>query len=246
MAIDSPTGVQVTVENSSGQPITTNTDTITLSLGSNPGGGTLSVAVTEAAVNGVATFTNLSIAPAANGYTLVASDVTVLGTNPGTSTAFNVDAIPVFNSLLSFAPGGTSNGYNPDGTLVSDSAGNLYGTMAFGGLYGDGTIYELSGNNHSVLTTLVSFTGDSGSFPGASPFAGLTIDGNGNLFGTTSSGGSYDDGTVFELAANHTAFSSLVSFTGNSGAYPGQNSAANLNNPARLRATVTAESAMSY
>jgi len=52
----------------------------------------------------------------------------------GASTPFNVDAIPSFHSLLSLAPSRTPNSYNPAGSVVSDSAGNLYGTMASDGL----------------------------------------------------------------------------------------------------------------
>ena len=53
---------------------------MTLSLGNNPGGGTLSGTLTVAAVNGVATFNNLSINAAGSGYTLVATDTTGRGT----------------------------------------------------------------------------------------------------------------------------------------------------------------------
>ena len=49
-----------------------------------------------------------------------------------------------------------------------------------------------------TLTTLINFTG-SGTGNGADPLAGLALDANGDLFGTTSSGGANNDGTVFEL-----------------------------------------------
>ena len=45
------------------------------------------------------------------------------------------------------------------------------------------------------LTTLFSFNGSNG----ANPYAGLTVDANGNLFGTTFNGGANNDGTVFEI-----------------------------------------------
>ena len=47
----------------------------------------------------------------------------------------------------------------------------------------------------SAPTTLVSFNGSNG----ANPYAGLTADANGDLFGTTDGGGANGDGTVFEI-----------------------------------------------
>jgi uncharacterized repeat protein (TIGR03803 family) len=131
-----------------------------------------------------------------------------------------------FTSLQSLTPGPA--GYEPYSGLVRDSSGNLYGTTLSGGMYGDGTIFELSGANNAVYTTLVSFTGNSGSYLGAQPEASLILDSSGNLYGTTSRGGTSSDGTIFELAANHITFSTLVSLTGNSGSYLGANPYASL------------------
>ncbi len=85
--------------------------------------------------------------------------------------------------LYSFA-GGTS-GQQPQGSLVFDAAGNLYGT-AWGG-NGYGVVYKLalgrSGWKESVLYTF------SGGGDGATPWSGLAIDASGNLYGTTYAGG---------------------------------------------------------
>jgi hypothetical protein len=62
--------VQVAVVDPFGNVVTSdNTDTVTLSIGSNPGGGTLSGTLTVIVVNGVATFADLSIDLAGAGYT---------------------------------------------------------------------------------------------------------------------------------------------------------------------------------
>lgn len=99
--------------------------------------------------------------------------------------------------LHSFTPQGTTDGDEPEGGLISDAAGNLYGTTASGGKAGWGTIFELSRNAGGIWTEqlLYSFTGTDG----ALPFAGLTFDVHGNLYGTTASGGASGRGTVFEL-----------------------------------------------
>ena len=95
-------------------------------------------------------------------------------------------------------------GISPSGGLIFDTAGNLYGTTSQGGEYssncnlGCGTAFELTpaaggGWTHQVLHT---FTNNP---DGALPSAGLIFDAAGNLYGTTSQGGTYPYGTVFEL-----------------------------------------------
>ena len=64
----------------------------------------------------------------------------------------------------------------------------------------------------STATTLYSFTGTGAD--GADPRAGVTLDANGDLFGTTYDGGTSGDGTVFEIAAGASTATTLYSFTG--------------------------------
>jgi len=90
---------------------------------------------------------------------------------------------PWAHSLLYNFTDGSDGGY-PDGDLVFDQAGNIYGTTARGGSGGDGTVFELDtlGNE----TVLHSFSGGA---DGSEPAAGLIKDEVGNLYGTTLFGG---------------------------------------------------------
>jgi uncharacterized repeat protein (TIGR03803 family) len=100
-----------------------------------------------------------------------------------------------FTVLYTFT--NTDQGWQPDAGLIRDSAGNLYGTTQFGGTVGGfGTIFRLdpSGNE----TVLYSF---SGTPDGEDPYAGLTADSSGNLYGATIYGGTQGGfGTLFKLS----------------------------------------------
>lgn len=90
------------------------------------------------------------------------------------------------------------NGEMPQGTLVEDAKGNLYGTTINGGASGVGAVYEVTPTG--VETILHSFAGGK---DGGYPYGGLAIDAHGNLYGTTSTGGSGSCnggcGTVFKI-----------------------------------------------
>ncbi len=95
--------------------------------------------------------------------------------------------------LHQFVP--TAQGASPQGTLVQDSHGNVYGVAAVGGLYGYGVVFELStgASGKWVQKVIHNFTNANNS---AYPYK-LTIDTQGNLFGTAYGEGS---GAVFELS----------------------------------------------
>ena len=83
------------------------------------------------------------------------------------------------------------------GGLIFDAAGNLYGTTAYGGTNDLGTVFELTPAAGGTWTEKVLHSFGSGT-DGTYPWAGLIFDAAGNLYGTTSGGGTAG-GTLFEL-----------------------------------------------
>jgi uncharacterized repeat protein (TIGR03803 family) len=129
-------------------------------------------------------------------------------------TVFKLDTSNHETVLYSFTGG--SDGGSPQGSLVRDAAGNLYGTTSQGGIgcapAGCGTVFKIDPSNNE--TTLYSFTGGS---DGALSMAGLIMDQAGNLYGTAYQGGSDcaapGCGTVFEFQMND--YSNFALLNGN-------------------------------
>jgi uncharacterized repeat protein (TIGR03803 family) len=94
---------------------------------------------------------------------------------------------------------GGKDGFTPTAALIFDAKGNLYGTTLGGGAYAGGTVFELTPNGSSQWTESLLYSFNSGS-GGFSPYAGVIFDTQGNLYGTATSGGANDGGTVFELS----------------------------------------------
>lgn len=93
-------------------------------------------------------------------------------------------------------------GWDPSAGLIFDGAGNLYGTTIYGGAYNLGTVFELTPKLGGGWSEKVLHSFDSNGRDGVLPFASLTLDAVGNLYGTTQTGGLYGSGTVFELTQN--------------------------------------------
>jgi uncharacterized repeat protein (TIGR03803 family) len=92
----------------------------------------------------------------------------------------------------------------PLGGLARDGSGNLYGTTELGGAYNHGVVFELvfTGRKYKYRI-LHSFCASSGCPDGDSPDASLTLDVNGNVYGTTLHGGNANNaGVAFELVAS--------------------------------------------
>jgi uncharacterized repeat protein (TIGR03803 family) len=131
----------------------------------------------------------------------------------GDGTVFELAAgSSTITTLASFE--GTD-GAHPFAALVMDSSGNLYGTTYAGGASNDGTVFELA-HGSGAITRLASFTRTDG----IGLYAGLVMDGSGNLYGTAVYGGAYGDGTVFELPAGSRTITTLASFNGIDGDGP--------------------------
>jgi hypothetical protein len=172
--------VQVTIQDNSGNTVTGATNTVTLAIGTNPGGGTLSGTASVAAVAGVATFPGLSIDKTGTGYALTAS---ASGLTGATSTAFNV--APGAAAALEFQrdPSNTVAGsaITPSPQVaIKDALGNTVTgattaiTLAIGTNPGGGT---LSG---TLVRSAVA---------GVATFPGLSIDVAANGYTLTADGG---------------------------------------------------------
>ncbi|MFZ0275836.1 MAG: choice-of-anchor tandem repeat GloVer-containing protein [Candidatus Sulfotelmatobacter sp.] len=147
--------------------------------------------------------------------------LSIIGTSTGSWAAAAEKVLYSFGSFPGY------DGQNPEGGLVSDKAGNLYGTTFEGGDEGSfGTVYELSPSDGGwTETVLYSFC--TGCANGSSPIGSLVIDAEGNLYGTTYAGGSGCGGgggcgTVFELSPGTGTWTEAVlyTFSGSDGAYP--------------------------
>jgi uncharacterized repeat protein (TIGR03803 family) len=130
---------------------------------------------------------------------------TLLGGQSGGGTVFELTHTTggwKENILFSFGAGGSeASGLQPNGGLIFDSAGNLYGTTYSGGIgYGFGTVFELTPTNGGAWNETVLYDFLSNGDNEANPVAGLVMDSAGNLYGTTYWGGStYRSGNLFEL-----------------------------------------------
>src|SRR5579863_5760454 len=132
-------------------------------------------------------------------------------------------------TLVDFNSDGGAEDVAPEGGLIANASGDLFGTTsAFstdsdGNIITGGTVFEIAktaAGYARTLTTLVSFNGANG----AIPIGSLIADAAGDLFGTTVNGGANDDGIVFEIKKTVAGYTStpttLVSFNGTDGALP--------------------------
>lgn len=127
---------------------------------------------------------------------------TYAGGAHGTGTVFELGKNGKETVLYSFA-GGTD-GANPVAGVTRDAKGNFYGTTSAGGTSGYGTVFQLTPVPVSASSSLTkykesvlhNFTHQN---DGDVPYAGLILDGAGNLYGGATGGGANNGGTIFEL-----------------------------------------------
>jgi len=117
-------------------------------------------------------------------------------------------------TLTTLASFNGPNGDTPNGDLLRDSQGKLFGITARGGANDQGTVFALAAGSGTV-TTLASFNSTNGSGPDS-----VVRDAQGNLYGTTFQGGAFNQGTVFALAAGSNTLTTLASFNGANGSLP--------------------------
>ncbi|HEV2424133.1 MAG TPA: choice-of-anchor tandem repeat GloVer-containing protein [Terriglobia bacterium] len=111
-----------------------------------------------------------------------------------------------FKTLASFD--GT-NGQQPLAPLVQGTNGNLYGTTNLGGAAQLGTIFRITPGG--TLTTLYSFCSQFNCADGTNPYGGLALGTDGNLYGTTFDGGTFQEGTIFRISPSG-SLTTLYSF----------------------------------
>jgi len=111
---------------------------------------------------------------------------------------------------------GCADGDAPSASLLHARDGNFYGATCEGGAFDNGTIFKVSPSG--VFTSLHSFNGLG---DGSCPYGPLMQATNGQIYGTTSGGGSTQYGTIFSLAASGTV-KTVYAFAGPpfDGAYP--------------------------
>ena len=141
---------------------------------------------------------------------------TYLGGSKESGTVFKITPGGTLTTLHTF--GGTD-GSQPLAGLVQATDGNFYGTTYLGGSQGDGEIFKITPNG--AFTTLHSFCSVAACKDGRNPFAGLVQAVDGNLYGTTLTGGAKGYGTVFKVTPSG-AFTTLHSLCSQSGCPDGE------------------------
>jgi uncharacterized repeat protein (TIGR03803 family) len=120
---------------------------------------------------------------------------TLNGGPPSGGTVYAITPSGTESVLHAFT--GSPDGQNPYAGLTSVN-GTLYGATLAGGAYGQGTVYSISPTPSGTETVLQSFYSGS---DGADPIASLIANGS-TLYGTTSTGGVYNQGTVFSMTTS--------------------------------------------
>jgi uncharacterized repeat protein (TIGR03803 family) len=131
----------------------------------------------------------------------------------------------VFTRIHSFCPNNDCvAGAAPDGGIILDKDGNLYGTATTGGPNNDGVVYEMShATGKWVYHVLYTFCRNTGCTDAKSPgfqtltyqgaATGVAYDGTSPLYGATEGGGAQDDGAVFELTKSGTKWTEKVIYS---------------------------------
>jgi uncharacterized repeat protein (TIGR03803 family) len=137
---------------------------------------------------------------------------TYFGGAEGNGTVFKITPAGTLTTLYSFREGNGSGATLPQAGLVQGTDGNFYGTTYHGGTgyHPFGTVFKIT-PLFGTLTTLYNFCDQKGCPDGENPEAGLVQGTDGNFYGTTPTGGAYNDGTVFEMTPSGT-LTTLYSF----------------------------------
>lgn len=134
---------------------------------------------------------------------------TTYGGNDSGGTVFKMNSRGDLTTLHNFCQTNCADGLFPYAPLIQASNGNFYGTTSTGGSSFGGVVFEITSTGE--FTRLYSFCAMTYCVDGQSPVSGLTEASDGNLYGTTSDGGTYGKGVVYEITPAG-AFTTLYSF----------------------------------
>ncbi len=107
--------------------------------------------------------------------------------------------------LYQFNPNG-NDAYESTGEVILDAKGNIYGTSTAGGPMGAGTVYELTFTGGQWVEKDLWYFGSRNGTEGWGPHAGVVMDQQGNLYGTTTMGSTHGCGAVFRLTPTQSGF----------------------------------------
>jgi uncharacterized repeat protein (TIGR03803 family) len=165
------------------------------------------------------------------GTTTFGGGMGLCGYNPGCGTVFKLTPSGAgYSESVLYAFNGSADGGRPNGGLIMDASGAIYGTLSSYGPAGYGSVFKLTrtGGTTYTETILYAFTG---SADGDSPSSGLAMDPTGALYGTTYYGGSGCApnqlcGTVYKLTPISSGYTKALAHTflgGSDGAGPAGN-----------------------
>ncbi len=149
------------------------------------------------------------------------------GTDDGCGTVFELKpSVSGYSERVIWSFGGSGDGQTPGpgSKLVADAAGALYGTTTEGGANGQGIVFKLTPSGQAYREkVLYSFCTQNNCADGGEPYAGLTLDATGALYGTTTGYSSpFLYGNVFKLTPSGRRYveSVIWNFNGDDGLYP--------------------------
>jgi uncharacterized repeat protein (TIGR03803 family) len=138
------------------------------------------------------------------------------GGNPGYGTVYTVNTNNTgYKPLHRFSGADGSQPYSK--LLLDTSTGNLYGTTVNGGIFGKGTVFEMSPTDGKILK---HYDFGTQSNDGIGPVGNLVMDANHNIFGTTQDGGAGPGGVIFKLDSSFDHLDVLHAFSGDDGTSP--------------------------
>ena len=193
--------VTVSIEDTLGNLVTTATNQITIAIGTNPSGGTLSGTAVAAASGGVATFSNLSINKTGTGYTLTAAATNLTG---ATSAAFNVTVGAAAKLVFTAQPTNLTAGSSitPSVTVsIEDSLGNVVSTAT-------NQVTIAIGTNPS--SGILSGTAVANAVAGVATFSNLSINSAGTGYTLTAAATSLTGATSSAFNVSAGAATKLV------------------------------------